>query len=170
MKYGYVHRFGKNTGGIRQVMLTPACNIKSSSIDPDTGHFLSIALHDPEKLAEYTFAENAVRYREEFDYPNGIPSVTHILEFKTDKIDEESDRLIRQLAALSCCGLAAVITTNNQTRLLVGYSEEHLAERPLKLSKIAADSGYKHTDPGHEAISLISRDTAKAGIFCGNIG
>lgn len=169
MNNGYCHRFGKNIGGIKNMILTPVCNIKSASTDPVSGHFFSIVLHDPAKLLECSFAENAIRYREETDNRNGIPSVTHTLEFHTDKIDRESDRFIRMLAHASHSGLAAVITTNNNIRLIVGYSEEHLAERPLRLQQISADSGSKHTDNGHEAFSLISRDTAKARILDGEI-
>lgn len=170
MKNGYIHRFGKSTGGILNILLTPVCNIQSTAVDPQTGRYLSIILHDPQQLAQCSFAENAAVYREETDSPNGIPSVSHTLEFHTDRIDRESDRLIRELAEHSPCGLAAVITTQNHIRLVIGYSEKHGAERPLKLRKIAASTGQTHTDTGHEAISLFSRDTAKASLLDGSIG
>jgi len=170
MNNGYTHRFGKTVGGIKKIALTPVCNIKSTTSDPSSGCYSSILLHDQANLAECSFAENAAAYREETDIRNGIPFVVHSLEFHTDKIDQESDRLIRQIASASYCGLAAIITTNENIRLIVGYSDEHLAERPLRLEKIFSDSGKKHTDGGYEAISLISRDTAKARILTGTIG
>jgi len=169
MNNGYCHRFGKNIGGIKQILLTPVCNIKSASTDPVSGHFHSLLLHEPAKLAECSFAENAIRYREETDNRNGVPSIVHSLEFHTDKIDGESDRFIRMLVEASQSGLAAVITTQNNIRLVVGYSEEHGTERPLRLQQVIADTGNKPADNGHEAISLISRDTAKARILDGKI-
>ena len=170
MKNGYKHRFEKTVGGILNILFTPADNIRNADIDPLTGRFRRISLADPEQLAECTFAENAAEYHEETDRSNGIPSVNHTLELHTDKIDRESDRLLRELADTSVCGLAAVVTTRNQTRLVIGYSPQHGAERPLRLLKISAETGRKHTDTGHEAIRLFSRDTARAGILDGDIG
>ena len=170
MNNGHTHRHEKNTGGIRRILITTADNIKTGCCDPDTGAYRSLSLHNPESIAEYPFAENAAAYREETDVRDGIPSVVHSLEFDTDKIDQASDRLIRQLTTHSYTGLVAVITTNNHVRLVVGYSEEHLAERPLRLEKITARAGKKHTETGHETVCLTSRDTAKARILDGNIG
>lgn len=169
MNNGYTHRFGKNTGGIKQILLTPADNIASATVDPKTGRYRSLTLREPAKLAEYSFAEGAAQYREETGVRNGIPSVVHTLEFHTDRIDRESDSLLRYLNHASYTGLAAVVTTNNHTRLVVGYSEEHRAERPLRLSNVATASGKAHTDAGHEAVSLTCRDTAKARILDGSI-
>jgi hypothetical protein len=170
MNNGYTHRFGKTTGGIDSILLTPVCNIRHAAFDRLTGRCLRVDLHDPEKLFEHSFAENAAAYREETGRRNGVASVVHTLKFHTDRIDPESDALIRRLAEASHCGLAAVITTRNRIRLLVGYSESHGGERPLRLENISADSGKKHTDEGHEAISLISRDAAKACLIDGKIG
>lgn len=166
---GYKHQFNKTIGGIKQILLTPVCNIREALPDPQSKNYSRITLHNPEKIAAYTFAEGAASYREETEVKNGIPSVLHILEFHTDKIDARSDRLIRELADASHCGLAAVVTTQNQARLLVGYSEEHRDEKPLRLEKCKASSGRIHTDPGHEAIRLTARDTAKARILTGEI-
>ncbi|MDR0954536.1 MAG: hypothetical protein LBM20_04045 [Rikenellaceae bacterium] len=170
MKNGYTHHFGKTTGGIKTIALTPVENINSVAIDHQTGAYLSVTLKELTQWVECSLAEEAAEYREEHTLRNGIAVVVHTLEFQTDKMDRESDSLLRQLAEASPGGLAAVVTTNDNVSLLVGYSPEHGAERPLRLEKVAGRSGKKYADPSREAISLVSRDTAKARILNGSIG
>ena len=160
MKNGYIHRHEKTTGGIRLIELTPADNVAADDF----------SLHDPSLLWPVTFAEGAGRYIEDVNYQDGIPIVSHTLEFHTDKIDRESDRMLRSLAACSLRGLVALVTTNNNVRLLVGYSEAHGSERPLRLEKVEADTGKIHTDAGTEVIRLCCRDTAKAALLDGGVG
>ena len=152
---GYAHRHEKTIDGIGRIQFTAADNIAG----------LPLTLHDPSLLWPVTFAEGAGRYIEDVNYQDGIPIVSHTLEFHTDKIDRESDSLLRQLAACSLRGLAAVVTTNNNVRLLVGYSEAHGSERPLRLEKVEADTGKIHTDAGTEVICLCCRDTARATVL-----
>jgi len=164
---GYIHQFGKTCGGVKNLLLTPACNLKSLSWHNRNDYYYAIHFHDSRKLVSCTFSEDAVAYNEQSLCRHGILSVTHTLEFHTDKIDRKSGEFIRELLDNSCCGLAAVITTNNNIRLVIGYSEEHGAERPLRLEKISADTGKAYSDTGHEVIRLCCRDTTKARIFEG---
>ena len=170
MKNGYIHRCGKVLGGIKNILLTEKSNIRSLKHDPRTGNYTDISFVDPGRVACCTFAEGSVSYQEDLQARNGIVSVDHALEFITDKMDEESGNLLRGLVKASYSGLVAIVTTRNDVRLLIGYSEENRDERPLRITRSTASSGKKHTDPAGETIVLHSCDTAKARIFSGSIG
>lgn len=161
MKNGYTHRFGKSCGGVQHLLLSPACNIHHLEMIPSNGTAV-LKVHDPENIYSCVFAENGASYSEQIDNSGGIPSVYHRLEFHTDKIDRRSDTFIRMLTAASCCGWVAVITTCYPNRLIVGYSELHRAERPLRVETISADTGRGPANSGGEVIRLSSRDTVKA--------
>ncbi len=155
MDTGYTHRHQKTVGGICRIEFTPADNVLAADG----------TLREPSLVWPCIFAEGAARYREETTIAGGIPTVAHTIEFHTDKIDRDSDNLIRSLAALSLRGLAAVVTTQNHARLLVGWSEAHGPERPLRLEQAVADTGKNHTDAAHEAVRLICRDTVRATVL-----
>lgn len=151
----YVHSHQKSVGGVEWVGFTPADNVAG----------LPLSLHDPRLVWQVRFAEGAARYREQTEAVGGVPTVVHTLEFYTDRIDRRSDGLLRRLSALSPRGLAAVVTTATGVRLLVGFSQEHGAERPLRLEQVSADTGRLPADRGGELVCLCSRDTAKAAVL-----
>lgn len=167
---GYTHRCGKVLGGIKGIMLTEKCNIGEIRFDPATDSYTSISFVDQEKLSCCTLRESEARYSENIRSENGILSVTHVLEFSTDKMDNDSRNLLHEIAAASLCGIVAVVTTRNNDNFLVGYSEEHRDQRPMYLSASTAQSGNAHTDACGETLTLQSCDTAKARLFSGNIG
>ncbi len=152
---GYTHHHQKTVGGICRIEFTPADNLLAADG----------TLREPSLVWPCTFAEGAAHYREQTTIAGGIPTVVHTLEFHTDKIDRASESLIRSLTACSFRGLAAVVTTRNHVRLLVGWSEAHGPERPLRLEQAVADTGKIHTDDAHEAVRLCSRDTAQATVL-----
>jgi hypothetical protein len=164
MKTGYTHRCGKVLGGIGSVLLTEKSNLRKPSLDPVTDTYNAVGFSDPRKTALCTFAEGAGSYREELQAEVGIVCVDHILEFSTDRLDDESNALVRSLIDASPGGVVALVTTRNGVQLLVGYSEENRDERPLRLTRSAASSGRKPTDAAGETVVLRSKDCAKARI------
>ena len=167
---GYRHRFEKNLGGIKHILLTERNNIHRFIFDPGTDSYSGVEFIEPERATPCSFAEGAVSYAEDMRVENGIVSVVHTVEFVTDRMDEASRKLLSELTIATADGVVVIVTSRNDVRFVVGYSQESRGERPLKLAGTLSSSGKKHTDPCGESVTLRSYDGTKARIFTGSIG
>jgi hypothetical protein len=150
MKNEKTSRCGKVLAGIESILLTEKSNLRPPALDPKSGNWQSVTFADPRRVVRCAFAGGGVSYREELQAPGGIASVDHLLEFSADRMDPCPHARLGELVEASHDGLVAILVTRNGSRLLVGYSEEHRDERPLRVVRAA------------ETVVLRSRDTAGA--------
>ncbi|MDR2935862.1 MAG: hypothetical protein LBU80_00755 [Rikenellaceae bacterium] len=155
---------------MRSIRLTVRSDIVAIAYDESRDAYTSITLASGETPAIYTFGEEQATYRETINLDNGVRITTHTLAFSFDKMDADARKALCEIATASLCGLVAVVTTENNDTLLVGYSREMAGERPLRLAASDASTGAKQTDPGTVNLALESCDTAPARTFTGNFG
>lgn len=160
---------GKVIGGVKSVALIERSGLGSFDLDPADNSYSGVSINARGGFTLLRFAEGAARYDEVCRRENGTVAVTHSIEFVMDKMDRESYGLLREIASASLCGLVAVITTAGGSSFVVGYSEELLDERPLRLYEAESSSGEKYTDNSGVTIRLRSKDISKARTFTGTL-
>ena len=162
---GYSRSGGRRSGGIRSVALARADAVRAVEYDAGDDSFSEIDLLPGEKFSLYNFKEDEASYSETLSCSGGVVSVTHELTFMLEKMDEVSRMAVEELCEASYDGLIAVVTTNSDVSLMVGYSRKFGAERPLKVSRSAAVTGRGPADVTGETLSLVSTDGSKSKRF-----
>lgn len=157
---GFTKRCARRSGGIRTIVLMEADKV-TAVYDAATDGYTSASAPEGNRAA-YSFNEDEAQLRETVSVASGSLSVTHELSFSLARMDAASRKAVEEMATASYCGLVALVTTNNGERLLVGYSPQFGAERPLRVSKCVGMSGQKLSDPTSESVTLVSTDTQKA--------
>ncbi len=165
-----MHLCGKRSGGVKSIRLAERNDITAVAYDESCDAYTGITLASGKSPATYSFGEEQATYRETTNLDNGVRIVTHSLRFSLDKLDADAREALCEIATASLCGLVALVTTENNDTLLVGYSREMAGERPLRLAASDASTGTKQTDPGTVGLALESCDTAPARIFTGDLG
>ncbi len=159
---------GKTVSGVRSAALIERCRIREVVADPVSGLYREIRTDGDAAWAVCTFGEGRAVYTETLGIENGIPCVTHTLEFQTGRMDARSRELIAATTAASLCGIVAVVTAAEGHSFVVGYSEELGDERPLRLVSATGTTGKKPADLSGETVTLRSCDTSKARLYDGS--
>jgi hypothetical protein len=119
---------------------------------------------------KYEFEQDSCEFKEDVAITDTMAKmVTHSLEFKLDRMNEDARLEIEALADASPCGLLAIVMDANAQMWVLGYSEKFLKERPLRLKTAAGTTGKKLDDANGETLTLMSTDTSKARQFTGTV-
>jgi hypothetical protein len=148
------------------VALVRAGAVAGVERDAEGGYSL-LSLAAGEDFAIYRFKEDEALYVEEVA-ADGL--VTHTLSFTLERMDAASAAAVEQLCAASPEGLVAIVATNNDTAVVVGWSERFGGRYPLRLERGVGSSGRQPVDISTEHVVLRSIDTAKARAYTGVVG
>ncbi len=131
------------------------------------GEVTAITLAEDEQFALYHCKEDEAMYSETVDEA-GV--VTHELSLTFERMDAGSSKAVAELLAASHeSGVAAIVRTNNDTAIFVGWSDRFAARYPLRMVAATGISGRKLSDVSSEALTLRSVDTDKALPYVGTI-
>ncbi len=164
---GYRRACGKRNGGIRSLALVQAEAVAEAEYDVDAGCWARLTLSQGKEFAEYHFKEDEAVFTETVTANAAGVLVTHTLSFVLERMDTASARAVRELCTSTPNGLVAIVTTNNDVSVVVGYSRKFGAGYPLRVQRAAAASGRKLADTSAETVVLVSVDIDKAIPFVG---
>ncbi len=164
---GYRRACGKRNGGIRSLALVQAEAVVDAEYDVDAGCWAGLTLSPGTEFTEYHFKEDEAAFTETVASNAAGVLVTHTLSFTLERMDTASAHAVRELCSSAPNGLVAVVTSNNDVSVIVGYSRRFGAAYPLRVQRAAAASGRKLADTSAETVVLVSVDTDKAIPYTG---
>ena len=155
------------SGGLAQVFLTDRDNVVSFTLTVDL--YTAVVMVGPAVFFKFEFEEDTAEYRENGSLENGSTQIIHEIEFYVPKLTQTNRNRLQELFDSSACGMIAIIEDNNNNFWVVGYSENFLLKRGLKVQSDAASSGKAFTDLNGDTIILASTDNEKSRTFTGAI-
>ncbi len=164
---GFARSCAKHPGGVASIRLIERGDIVDLTYDPTQNCVTQIRAS--EQFAEFAFREDEATYSEESSSDGCRISVTHRLTFSLPGMDPASQKATKKVSEGARNGLIAIVTLQNGTMFLVGYSRRFGFDRPLTLSTIEASSGWSPSDSAGRTITLLSQDTDEALPFTGII-
>ncbi len=161
---GFRRSAGKRNGGLWSVALARAGAVTGVA-KAGSGEYSTVALSNGESFAFYYCKEDEARYTEKVN-ANGV--VTHELTLVMERMDPVSARAVNELLDASReDGVVAIVRTNNDASVLVGWSDWFEGRFPLRVHSAEGDSGRSLSDVSAETVVLRSIDTDKAWSFTG---
>ena len=131
--------------------------------------YSAVTMNGTAVFYKYEFEQDTAEIRENGSFENGSTAITHELELLLPKMETTQRDAIQALFDQSPCGLIAIAKDSNGNQWVLGYSENFLKERPLKINSDATTSGKGLTDLNGSTIVLQSIDNEKARRFTGTV-
>lgn len=156
-----------NTGGLVNVWLTDAANVTSFTLT--AGAYSAVTMNGPAVFYKFEFEQDTAEYRENVSRENFSTKIDHELEFYLTKMTLASQAAIQSIIDSSTCGVIAICEDANNNKWVVGYSENFLKGRPLKISTVASTTGKAFTDGNGSTVTLMSVDNEAALTFTGTV-
>jgi hypothetical protein len=148
------------------VSLVPA-NAVAAAVKGEGNSFSALTLVDSAALATYHCKEDEACYTESVA-PDGV--VTHELSLTMERMDQASARAVTELVEESLdSGLVAIVRTNNNTSILVGWSQWFQGRYPLRVASAVGQTGRTLSDVSAEVVVLRSTDLDKAWAYTGTV-
>ncbi len=155
---------GKRNGGLWSVVLVSAGAVTSVTKAAE-GEYSAITLANSQTPAVYHCKEDEACYTETINQ-GGV--VTHELSLMMERMDPVSAKAVTEIIEASHdSGIVAIIRTNNDTAMLVGWSDRFGGRYSLRLHSATGETGRKLSDVSAETVTLRSVDTDKAWAFSG---
>jgi hypothetical protein len=76
---------------------------------------------------------------------------------------------IQDVIDSTTCGMVAISEDANGATSVLGYSENQLLSRPLKVQSMESNSGASFTDANGTTVILASSDTEMPRVFTGTV-
>jgi hypothetical protein len=163
---GYRRAAGKRNGGLWSVALVSADAVVAVTKAAE-GEYSAMTLAEGETPALYHCKEDEAAYTETVG-ADGV--VTHELSITMERMDPTSAKAVNEILDASReSGIVAIIRTNNDTSILVGWSEWFKGRYPLRLHSTAGVTGRTLSDVSAETVVLRSVDADKAWAYTGTV-
>ncbi len=164
---GFRRAAGKRNGGLWSVSLVPASAVTAATKAANANEFSAVTLATSQAFATYNCKEDEAFYTETVS-PDGV--VTHELSLTMERMDSTSAKAVTELIQASLdTGIVAIIRTNNDTSMLVGWSDWFKGRYPLRVHSAVGQTGKTLSDVSAEVVVLRSVDVDKAWGFTGTI-
>jgi hypothetical protein len=93
------------------------------------------------------FEENTCRWDENYEAEKGVGGYTNEIEFQIAGLSLAARDFIEKLVNSSPCGLIFIIEDNNGVKWVVGYTDRHGNEKPMKVVSASGRTGMVMTEP-----------------------
>jgi len=155
------------SGGVATIFLTDRDNVASFTLTVDL--YTAVVMVGPAVFFKFEFEEDTAELRENGSLENGSTQMIHEIEFFVPKMTQTSRNRIQELFDSSACGMIAIVEDNNNNFWVVGYSENFLLKKPLKMLTDASGSGKVFTDLNGHTVTVQSTDNEKMRTFTGAV-
>ena len=155
------------SGGLANIWLTDRDNVTSFTLTVDL--YTAVVMNGPAVFFLFEFEEDTAEFRENGSLENGSTQMIHEIEFYVPKLTQTNRNRLQELFDSSAGGMIAIIEDNNNNMWVVGYSENFLLKRGLKVQSDAGTSGKAFTDLTGDTLILASTDNEKARTFTGAV-
>lgn len=156
-----------NTGGLVNVWITDKANVSSFTLSGS--EYNAVTMVSSAVFYKYEFEQDTGVYRENVSRENYSTIVSHELEFYLTKMATAQRDALQDIIDSSTCGMVAICEDANGSKWVVGYSENQLLARPLKVQSMEGTTGAAFTDGNGSSVILASSDTEKARVFTGTV-
>ena len=95
--------------------------------------------------------------------------VAHELEFYLTKMNTSQRDALQDVIDSSTCGMIAICEDANGAKWVLGYSENQLLARPLKVTSMESTTGAAFTDANGTTVMVASSDTEMPRVYTGTV-
>lgn len=166
---GLTRACSARSGGIVSIYLTDAANVSSFTLNAGTGEYSAVTMVGTSVFYKFDFKQDTGEWKDSGKMTNGAFSVEHMLESYWEDHTPTIRQRAQDIADSSTCGLIAIVVDANARKIVMGYNEKFLKERPLKLDTQEVASGKAFTDTNGSTPILKSTDNEYSRFFTGTI-
>jgi len=156
-----------STGGLVNIHISDKANILTFTLSGD--EYTSVTMTASNVFFKYEFEQDTAAMRENASRESRSTVVVHEVEFYLTKMTTLQRNAIQAILDSSVCGVVVIAEDANSQKWVIGFSENQLLARPLKISTVEGTTGLAFSDDNGSAIILASSDTELARIFTGTI-
>ncbi len=157
-----------HSGGVSQIHLANVEDVASFTLVSE--EYTTAVMVSSAVFFKFEFEQDTAERRENGTVSEGGSlAFVHEIEFFIGKLSTVNRTALAEIADQSVCGMIAIVTDANATDWVVGYSENNLLSRPLRLATDASLSGKAFTDLSGSTLTLTATDNEKARVFTGTI-
>jgi hypothetical protein len=156
-----------NTGGLSRIWLTDVDNVSSFTLSG--GEYTAATMVSSAVFYLFEFEQDTAAMRNNASRENYSTVVSHELEFYLTKLNTTQRNALQDIIDSSTCGMIAIAETANTEKWVLGYSENHTVNRPLKLQSIESTTGAAFTDANGSTVILAGSDTEMPRVFTGTV-
>lgn len=158
------------SGGLITLYLANVDDVSSFTLNATTGEYTAVTMASGKVFYKFAFKQDSGERKEDGAISDGGAfSVAHSVEVYIENLTQTIRNRMQDVADASACGMVAIVEDANNIKWVVGYSENFLKERPLKLSSNAGTSGKAFTDPNGSTVTIISTDNEYDRTFTGTV-
>lgn len=129
---GYTQACGAHSAGINTVYLCKKSDITSMTLASSQDYYDTITMASSNVFTSYEFDTDSAELRITPVYENGAQKHTIELEMNLGKFTKEARTSFQELMDESDCGMVAIVVDSNDNKIVLGYSEAHAKNRPLR--------------------------------------
>ena len=155
------------TGGISNIWLTDKANVASFTLSGS--EYTTATMVSSAVFYKYEFEQDTAAMRNNAARENYSTVVAHELEFYLNKISTSQRDALQDIIDSSTCGIIALAQTANGEVWTLGYSENQLLARPMKVSSMESTTGAAFTDGNGTTVMLASSDTEMPRVYTGTV-
>lgn len=158
-------------GGVKALYLISDEDLTSFTLaSGETGEYDTCTLAaTTNQWWEYQFHEDTCEFRENVEGEAGAYTVTQEIEFFVRGLSETNRDALQSLMDESDCGMTALVKDANDIVWVVGYSEEYLKTKPVRLVTDATTTNKVFNEKPGSTITLKAISPVKARIYTGAI-
>ena len=150
---GYTKTCTSTSSGVYKLWLAEA-GTGLASMTATSRVYTTITMASSQVFKVYEFMQDECELKFETVFENGAAKTVTRLEFALDKLSPESSACVDEITSKSNCGLVGVAQDYKGNKWVLGYSEDHLLTRPLRLITANATTGKGLTDVNNDVLVL----------------
>lgn len=150
---GYTRTCTNSSAGVYKIWLAEATT-GVASMTATARVYTTITMASSQVFKVYEFMQDECELKFETVFENGASKTITRLEFALDKLSPESSACVDEISSKSNCGLVGVAQDYKGNKWVLGYSEDHLLTRPLRMVTANATTGKGLTDVNNDVLVL----------------
>lgn len=168
---GYARTCGFNSGGAKFLHMAIVADVTSFTLGTLTAaeKYATVTMETGKVFKKYEFEPDTFEIKEDVSIENNSMKVVQSIEWFVAKMSPEGRALVNEIAQESACGMIAIAEDSNGNKWVMGYSQNFVKERPMRLKTSNATSGKKLSDTAGYTIKLESETNEPMRVFTGTV-